>query len=173
MFTGCTEEGEEWYFPVSSATNTEDKKLCGETEEITDRILVYVCGAVKEPGVVELERDARVVDAIALAGGFGEEADETYMNLAGKLQDGEKIYVPTVIEVSQWNAEKRTDKLIDINEADVEELCKLTGIGESKATDIINYRETKGPFQKKEDLMKVPGIKENLYEKIEDSIIVK
>ena len=173
MFGGCTEEGDEWYFPYTTTDEAEDKSLSPETGEIEEKILVYVCGAVMEPGVVELERDARVVDAIALAGGFMEEADETYINLAGKLQDGEKIYVPTLVEVSQWNAEKNTEKLIDINSADAEELCKLSGIGESKAKDIINYREKKGPFQKKEDLMKVPGIKENLYEKIADSIVVK
>lgn len=173
MFGGCTKEGEEWYFPATSTASTEGKELGTETEEITDKILVYVCGAVKDPGVVEVECDARVVDAITLAGGFSEGADETYINLAGKLLDGEKIYVPTAAEVSQWNEEKSTEKLIDINKADVDELCELTGIGESKATDIITYREKKGPFQKKEDLMKVPGIKENLYEKIEDSIIVK
>ncbi len=173
VFGGCTEEGEEWYFPATTTEIKEVNNLCEETEEYTEKILVYVCGAVKEPGVVEVERNARVVDAITLVGGCTEEADATYINLAGKLQDGEKIYVPTVLEVSKWNEEKSTEKLIDINVADVEELCKLSGIGESKAKDIITYREKKGPFQKKEDLMKVPGIKENLYEKIEDSIIVK
>lgn len=173
VFGGCTGEGEEWYFPTTTTEITEDRNLSIETGEITKKILVYVCGAVKEPGVVELESDARVVDAITLVGGFEKEADETYINLAGKLQDGEKIYVPTVSEVSQWNEEKGSEKLIDINTADIEELCKLSGIGESKAMDIITYREKKGPFQRKEDLMKVPGIKQNLYEKIEDNIIVK
>ncbi len=172
VFGGCTKE-EEWYFPTATEEITEDGNLSAEKAEVSEKILVYVCGAVKEPGVVEVEKDARVVDAVILAGGCTEEADETYINLAGKLQDGEKIYVPTIAEVSQWNTEKSTKKLIDINSADVEELCKLSGIGESKATDIITYREKKGPFQKKEDLMNVPGIKENLYEKIEDSIIVK
>lgn len=173
VFVGCTEEGSEWYFPATTTEMTEDKNLLQETKETAEKILVYVCGAVKEPGVVELEQYARVVDAIALAGGFTENADETYINLAGKLQDGEKVYVPTVAEVSQWKAEESIEKLIDINTADVDELCKLSGIGESKAADIITYREKKGPFQRKEDLMKVPGIKENLYEKIADKIIVK
>ena len=172
MFTGCTEE-DEWYFPAASSEMTDNGELPSENNEITEKILVYVCGAVTEPGVVEVEKGARVVDAITIAGGFTEDADETYLNLAGKLQDGEKVYVPTVAEVFQWNEEKSTEKLIDINTADIEELCKLSGIGESKAEDIITYREKKGPFQKKEDLMKVPGIKQNLYDKIQDKIIVK
>lgn len=172
MFAGCSEE-DVWYFPISETESMENSELSTEVEEGAGKILVYVCGAVEEPGVVELEKHARVVDAIASAGGFTEEADETYINLAAKLQDGEKVYVPTITEVCQWAAEKSSEKLIDINTADLETLCKLPGIGESKATDIITYRDKKGSFQKKEDLMKVPGIKENLYEKIKDKIIVK
>ncbi len=172
VFGGCTEE-DEWYFPSVTNEMIANREQSLESEVTKEKMLVYVCGAVKEPGVVEVEADARVVDAVAIAGGFTEDADETYINLAGKLQDGEKIYVPTVAEVFQWNEEKSSEKLIDINTADAEELCSLSGIGESKAADIIAYREKKGPFQKKEDLMKVPGIKQNLYEKIEASIIVK
>lgn len=172
VFTGCTEE-DVWYFPASETGTMENSEVPTEAEDGAGKILVYVCGAVEEPGVVELEKYARVVDAIALAGGFTEEADETYINLAAKLQDGEKVYVPTMTEVSRWEAEKGSEKLIDINTADIEALCKLPGIGESKATEIITYRDKKGSFQKKEDLMNVPGIKESLYEKIEDKIIVK
>lgn len=169
MFAGCNEE-DEWYFPAATAKENE---TATDSQEITEKILVYVCGAVTEPGVVEVDEDARVVDAISMVGGFTREADRTYINMAAKLQDGEKIYVPTVAEVISWNEEKSSEKLIDINTADKETLCKLSGIGESKAMDIINYREKEGPFQKKEDLMKVPGIKQNLYEKLEDCIVVK
>jgi len=172
VFAGCTEE-DEWYFPAFETETTEGMEVPSEAGDKTGKILIYVCGAVEEPGVVEVGKDARVVEAIALAGGFTEEADETYINLAAKLQDGEKIYVPTITEVSRWEAEESMEKLIDINTASIEVLCKLPGIGESKAMDIITYREKEGSFQKKEDLMKVPGIKENLYEKIEDKIIVK
>ena len=171
VFSGCKEEGDGWYFPAQATeTVVNNEDLPGEP---IDKIVVYICGAVKEPGVVSLDKDSRVVDAIAMAGGFTQEADETYINLAGKLQDGEKVYVPTLTEVSQWKAQEQKEPLININTAGLEELCKLPGIGESKAADIIAYREKQGLFQKKEDLMKVPGIKQNLYEKIEDKIIVK
>ena len=170
VLCGCSEEGDGWYYPAQATEATVEEAL---QQESIDKILVYICGAVKEPGVVELDKDSRVVDAITLAGGFSEDADETYINLAGKLQDGEKVYVPTLAEVTQWKAEEQEEQLIDINKANAKELCKLPGIGESKAADIIAYREKKGLFQRKEDLIKVPGIKQNLYEKIEDKIIVK
>lgn len=171
LLCGCKEE-EEWYIPVENHTEQEELLQLQETAEITDEILVYVCGAVEEPGVVALHENSRVVDAITAAGGFTADAAQTYLNLAKKLQDGEKIYVPTVTEEALLKEEERVLQLIDINAADVKELCELPGIGESKAIDIIAYREKEGPFQKKEDLMKVPGIKENLYEKIADKIIV-
>ena len=62
---------------------------------------------------------------------------------------------------------------MNINTAGTKELCTLLGIGESRAEDIIAYRETHGPFAAIEDIMKVPGIKENAFAKIKDAITVK
>ena len=62
--------------------------------------------------------------------------------------------------------------LVNINTATVEQLCTLNGIGESRAKTIIAYREEHGAFAKKEDIMKVTGIKENSYAKIRDQITV-
>ena len=172
LFCGCQTEEEKWLFSTEEEELVDGGAIVRQEESI-QKILVYVCGAVNEPGVVEVEHNARVIDAIDLAGGVTQEADETYLNLAGKLQDGEKIYVPTVAEVSQWRESEKSSQLININTAGVEELCKLPGIGQSKAEDIISYREKHGSFQTKEELMKVSGIKENLYDKIEDKITVK
>ena len=61
---------------------------------------------------------------------------------------------------------------MNINKADIQELMTLTGIGESRAADIIRYREENGGFQTVEDIMKVPGIKEGAFEKIKDNISV-
>lgn len=137
----------------------------------TPEIVVYVCGAVETPGVYSLTEKDRVVDAITLAGGMTGQAAEDYLNLAALLQDGEKIYVPTVDEVLLWKEERKT--LVNINTADVEALCTLPGVGESKAKDIISYREAQGSFEQVEDIMKVPGIKEYLFQKIEDYITVE
>lgn len=173
MLCSCGEEDTMKYFQDSSqAANYEENTYPLNEKEDARTILVYVCGAVMEPGVVELPEESRVVDAIALVGGMTEDADETYMNLAKKLEDGEKIYIPTCEEANVWKQQEGYKQLININTADADELCELSGIGESKAEDIIAYRKKHGEFHTKEDLMKVPGIKENLYEKIADKITV-
>mgnify|MGYP003315512573 CR=1 FL=1 len=104
------------------------------------------------PGVIEVDADSRVVDVIALAGGMTADADETYLNLAGRLDDGEKIYVPTREEVLQWESQEQAQSLININTATSDRLCELSGIGESKAEDIISYRrEKEATLEKLED----------------------
>lgn len=136
-------------------------------------IMVYVCGAVVESGVYTLSENARIVDAITLAGGVTEQAAEEYLNLAAFLQDGEKIYVPTVEEAFLWEQEAERKKLVNINTADAQMLSALPGIGESKAQDIITYREKHGSFKQLEDIMNVPGIKEYLFQKIVDYITIE
>ena len=139
------------------------------------RILVHVCGAVVNPGVVSLSQGSRAEDALVAAGGFAENASMDYVNLAGYVGDGEKLYFPTRDEVSagvQAQAEA-DDGLVNINTADMATLCTLPGIGESRAKDIIAYRETHGDFESCEDIMKVSGIKTSVYNKLSDRIKVK
>lgn len=174
IFSGCGEQGELSFYSETAdeATYTglmQDNTSASEPE----KVLIYVCGAVACPGVIEVDATGRVVDAIGLAGGMTEEADETYLNLAGKLTDGEKIYVPTREEILQWESEGQEELLININTATADRLCELPGIGKSKAADIIAYREKYGPFESEKDIMKVSGIKSSLYEKIADKIRVK
>ncbi len=160
--------------PVENSPATyETERMEAEQFKESMRIMVHVCGAVTEPGVVALDAGARVVDAIGLAGGMTPEADLDYVNLAAILQDGEKIYVPTEEEVLLWEEQQESSKLININAADAEVLCTLPGIGESKAQEIIMYREEHGDFQSIEEIMKVPGIKENLFQKIKNYVTVK
>ncbi len=132
-------------------------------------ILVYVCGEVSAPDVYRLPEGARAADAVRMAGGFTENASETSVNLAEKLSDGEMIRIP---DRESGEREKTGDGRINLNTAGPETLQTLPGIGESRAEDIIRYRETHGPFQKCEDVMKVPGIKEKAYEKLKDRIAV-
>lgn len=172
MLCGCEEDEDIEYFPGQQVGESYDETLSEQESMEESMILVYVCGAVKEPGVVEIASDARVVDAIALAGGMTAEAEKTYINLASRLSDGEKIYVPTRSEAEQWILDEEKGKKININTADVDMLCQLSGIGESRAEDIISYRKKHGEFRTTEELMKVPGIKENLFEKIKDKITV-
>ncbi len=151
--------------------------------EVTEYV-VHVCGAVENPGVYTLLSGSRIYQAVEAAGGFTPQAGEDYLNQADLVCDGMKIYVPTLEEVGEadWQdfleqsleqvspAEK--SGLVNINTADEELLCTLQGVGSSKAKSIISYRETYGAYQKIEDIMKVEGIKEGLFQKIKDSITV-
>ncbi len=65
------------------------------------------------------------------------------------------------------------DCKVDINAASMEELMTLSGVGETRAKAIIEYRTQNGPFTKAEDIMQIPGIKEGVYSKIQDQIIVR
>ena len=117
-------------------------------EEAAQEICVYVCGAVEAPGVVFLPDGSRAADALASAGGFAADAAEEAVNLAAKVSDGEKLYFPTCEEyVAQARQEEAAAVgLVNINTADIAQLCTLPGIGESRAEDIIAYRESHGAF---------------------------
>lgn len=148
------------------------------------RAFVYVCGAVQSPGVYELAADARVYEAITAAGGVTDDAAAAYVNQARVVEDGERIYIPNREEVSQKEGaipefiddtlepQKDSSGKVNINQAGLEELMSLTGIGETKARKIMEYREQNGSFGRIEDLMNVDGIKEGTYRKIEDRITV-
>ena len=144
-------------------------------EEAETVIYVYVCGAVVTPGVVMLPEGSRADAALSAAGGFADNAAMEYVNLAAKLEDGEKLFFPTREEADALEAEKKAEQsgLVNINTADAALLMTLPGIGETRARDIISYREECGAFRKKEDLKKVSGIKQNMYEKLEAKITVQ
>ena len=141
-------------------------------------ICVHIAGFVVNPGVYNIAEGARIYEVVRLAGGFLPEADESYLNLASVVFDGQKIMVLSKEEaktakpfVSQ--IDKETEKsLININTATKEQLMQLAGIGESRALSIISYREKHGEFKKIEDIMKISGIKEAAFEKIKDYICV-
>lgn len=148
----------------------ENEQGTKETQDVTDLIVVHICGAVVNPGVYELPAGSRTYQAIQAADGFLEGARQDFLNQAAVLQDGIRLYVPTEEEAAEalWEDEG----LVNINTADEEELCTLTGIGSSKARSIIAYRTRNGNFQKTEDIMNVEGIKDGLFQKIKDSITV-
>lgn len=155
--------------------------------ESSAQAAVYVCGAVERPGIVYLPEGSRKAEALEAAGGFSEDADRNYVNLAAKIKDGEQIYFPTLSEglisaelVSEAEKAgsgeadgKEVGAAVNLNTADVAALCTLTGIGEARARDIIRYRELNGRFERREDIMKVSGIKESTYEKIKEQISVE
>lgn len=129
-------------------------------QEEWEQVYVHVCGAVMNPGVYALPVGSRLYEATALAGGLAQEADTDGINLARTLKDGEQVRIPFQGE------EIQTDGLININRADESQLCQIPGVGASKAKAILLYRETNGPFDSIEALMKVSGIKEGLLEQM-------
>ena len=129
-------------------------------------LLVYVVGAVKEPGVYELPAGARVFDAVKAAGDVLPYADMNGINMADVLVDGTKVYIP----LDPDQSDPRGAGLVRINQASLAELETLPGVGKATAEKIEKYREEHGPFQQKEDLMKVPSIGESKYKKLADRI---
>lgn len=165
-----------------------DKEQGNQNPAVQDvkKIMVDVKGAIKSPGVYELDEGMRVNDAIRVAGGLNEDADVTRVNLAAFLVDGQVVYIPTVNEEeSVWlnlsnSGEDPTlansqgnDSLVNVNTATLEELDALPGIGPSKAKAIIEYREEHGPFTDVKQLGEVSGIGEKTLEKLLPYIRVK
>ncbi len=139
---------------------------------------VHVTGAVSVPDqVLYLPEGSRVGEAIAAAGGATEEADLSQINLAGYIQDGQRIYVPILGEnfsnIENTPGENRENLLTNINLATKIELLNLPGIGETYAERIIQHREENGPFEKVEDIMEVKGIGESKFNDLKDKITVE
>lgn len=157
-----------------SGSISEGTSLEGSGESSSSPVFVYVCGEVGKPGVYELQEGDRVVDAVEAAGGMTGEASDTWLNLAELISDGQKIEVPSREQAEELAKvrEEEESGLVNLNTASEEELMTLTGIGEAKAREILNYREEHGGFQKPEELMEIPGIKEGVFLKIKDQITV-
>lgn len=178
LFVAC---GEESYFQSEDSGEKDVIQSEDSLEEDTSpteasKIFVQVSGAVNSPGVYELNADDRVFLAIEAAGGLREDADDAGLNQAAFLEDGQKIYVYTVDEAKEQEAERVTsdskEHLLNINTATKEELMTLSGIGESKAESILQYRTEHGGFSSIEDLKNISGIKDGVYQKIADQICV-
>lgn len=182
-----------------SAGSTDRTELSDASSEEAKTLVVHICGAVSAPGVYELPAGSRIIDAVEAGGGFLPEADEACCNLAEEIVDGCQIYIMTKSEsCADGQTEKKagiqtspdsdmqtTDRnvrsnsapalengLVNLNTADVAALMTLPGIGESRATAIISYREQHGAFAKIEDIMKISGIKQAAFSKIKDKITV-
>ena len=139
-------------------------------------VVVNVDGAVFSPGVYSLPVHSRVEDAVDAAGGFTEQARPGSINLAALLDDGSHIYIPFRIaetdaslnETGKTVALSDTGEiinLININQAPLEVLVTLPGIGPVTAEKIISFREEQ-TFTRIEEIQKVSGIGPSTYEKI-------
>ena len=167
---------------VEQTEESQTETTRGQQSEITQEMFlyVYICGAVKHPDVYQLPEGSRIKDVIQKAGGFSENADQIRVNLAEKVEDGQQIYIPKegekvesgVLTDSEQESGNQKEAKIDLNTATREQLMTLPGIGASKADAILTYREEHGSFQKIEDLKEISGIKDGVFQKLKDLIIV-
>ena len=150
---------------------------------ISKNVTIYVSGEVNNPGIVTIESDKRLYDAVEKLGGFTENADLNKVNLAIKLNDEEHYIIPKIGEeniISQDISVNNIDTIkneqtskININTATIEELDNLPGVGEATANKILNYREENGIFKSIEEVKNVNGIGEKKYIDIKDKICIE
>lgn len=132
-------------------------------------IYVDVAGAVQNPGIFKLAADARINDAISAAGGLSQEADRTWveqtLNLAAKVSDGDKLFIPAIGESA---AKAAVSDKININTASASKLDTLYGVGPATAQKIIDGR----PYAKIEDLVAKKAVTQTVFDRIKDEISV-
>lgn len=145
-------------------------------------IIIHVAGAVYNSGIKKLSENSRIADAIEAAGGLTSDANINNINLAQKIADGQKIYIPSInddeiteqiiIQDTQENNSLFNSAIININTATQTELETLPGIGPSMASKIIEYRKENGSFKDIEDLKNVSGIGESKYAQVKNKITI-
>ena len=172
------------------------EKEINKKEIKIEKIKVDIKGNILNPGVYEVDVNSRVIDVVSLAGGITDNADTSSINLSKILKDEDVIIIyekgkdiktyeeyqesiqlcnkdnnDVCIEKTEAN-NTENNSIININEANKELLMTLTGIGESKAVKIIEYREKEGKFNTIEDIKNVEGIGDSLFEKIKNYITI-
>lgn len=147
-----------------------------------DAIFVHLLGAVQRPGLYQLREGDRGIDAVAAAGGFAATADQSQLNLARPLSDGEQIYVPVIGETpppgpgtgagAAGGGAGTVSGTVNLNTADLAALDTLPGVGPATAKAIIDWRDANGRFTAVEDLLSVAGIGEKTLAELRDLVTV-
>ncbi len=176
------------FINLRNNADTEIEIISHKEEELKE-ILVHVAGAVERPGLYNLDLDARVNDALVASGGLSAKADRDWFektaNLAQKLEDGAKLYIPAQGEYdsvlgsgkssdpgSEQAAGAQTSIFADsqgkisLNSASLDQLDSLPGIGPVYGQRIIDSR----PFTSLEQVKNISGIGEATFDKIKDKI---
>lgn len=174
---------------ISTNSEPEIQVVDEALDENINKVVVQVTGAVNSPGVFEMSANERVIDAIEKAGGLAANADTEWvdkvLNMAGKLTDGQKIYIPSIDKQSDvlsaknnggTNAETEdnlsnsnpTSQMVNINTASQKELEELWGIGPVTAKSIIEQR----PYSDVNELLTKKILKTNVFERNKDLLTV-
>lgn len=169
--------------PLASETSGEatgeEAAQTAPSSSSTD-LVVHVAGAVGKPGVYVLPPQARVLDAVAAAGGFTETAEPRSVNLARLLADGEQLVVAEIGDHTleqppgtvPGDASATGDGKVNLNTADEAALDTLPRIGPALAERIIAWREANGPFTSVDDLLAVSGFGEKMVESLRDLVVL-
>lgn len=161
---------------------TEETKEDSNQTQANETIKVHIAGEINKEGVYEVNNGDRLDDLVKRAGGLTKDANSKKINLAMKLEDQMKIYIPSIYDFEDEPSTTNENLLIldkpsteiekiNINKASKEELMTLPNIGEKRAEAIIEYREN-SPFKKIEDIKNVTGIGEKFYQSLKDLITV-
>lgn len=161
---------------------TEETKEDSNQTQASETIKVHIAGEINKEGVYEVNNGDRLDDLVKRAGGLTKDSNSKKINLAMKLEDQMKIYIPSIYDFEDETSSTNDNLLIsdkpsteiekiNINKASKEELMTLPNIGEKRANAIIEYREN-SPFEKIEDIKNVTGIGEKFYQSLKDLITV-
>ncbi len=175
------------YSDIEKISNIIEEDQEVDDNIIENKIVIHITGEVEEEGIIELEKGARISDAIEEAGGTTEEADLSNVNLAYSLSDGQKVKIPNINEKDEEiivveekagdniiiEGNKSKEEKININKAAQTEIETLPGIGPSTALKIITYRNEHGKFKNIEDIKNVSGIGDSKFENIKEYICVE
>lgn len=159
---------------VSQASESASAKQLGK------EIIVDVEGAVMRPGVYKIPVTERLQNALIIAGGLSDSADrnwvEKHVNLAAKLSDGQKIYIPRINETKTLGDQTQNltssdtfNNKVNINSASAESLDALPGIGMTTAQKIITNR----PFADIQELLSKKIVSKRVFDQIKDKIVAE
>ncbi|MCF8535280.1 MAG: helix-hairpin-helix domain-containing protein [Rhodoluna sp.] len=164
---------------ISAATSSVESSLTIQKPHV----FVHVVGEVVNPGIFMVQSQARLFDAIFAAGGFTKLADQSSINLAREVSDGEQIVVFAVGSggsigsgagisgsLANGGGSMQSNALVSLNRASQLELESLPGVGPTLAGRMIDWRTANGGFKKKEDLLKVSGIGQKLFASMKDKL---
>lgn len=168
---------------IVSSSDVENQ-VCTQTTDF-GQITVYISGAVAHPGVYVLNSGNRLADLVGAAGGISSVADKLYVNkqfnLAQRLSDGEQVYIPTnaeteamlevqqeLILVNEAQQLSGIENPISINSSTKESLMELSGIGEVRATKIIENR----PYNSIEELLTKEVISQSIFDEIKEKMVL-
>lgn len=190
MFNEEGDSGMESTKKISSKSETVNEEKNQDEKAERKNIVVEIKGEVVKPNVYTLAENSRVNDIIEKAGGLTSEANINNINRASLLSDGECIVIRNIndkdADVQEENLNSKVNTLsqggnvasngdsininININTASKDELKTLSGIGDTKAEAIIEYRDSNGGFKSIDELKNVSGIGEGTLNKIREKI---